>query len=104
MHSVIQQHREAIAAMCDQYGVRRLEVFGSAARGDDFDQDRSDVDFLLELDPRRAPTFSMKDYLDLRDALSELLDCPVDFVFAESIRNPYIQAEIDRHREVVHAA
>jgi predicted nucleotidyltransferase len=104
MHALIQKHREAIGALCHQYGVRRLEVFGSAARGDDFDQERSDVDFLLEIDPDREPAFSMRDYLDFRDALSELLGRPVDFVFAESIRNPYIQAEIDRHREVVHAA
>lgn len=104
MHTLIQKHREAIAALCRRYGVRRLEVFGSAARGADFDYDRSDVDFLLEIDQEREPTFSMRDYLDFRDALSELLGRPVDFVFAESIRNPYIRAEIDRHREVVHAA
>ena len=36
MHPAIAQHRASIAAICQRYGIRRLEVFGSAARGDDF--------------------------------------------------------------------
>lgn len=104
MHLLITKHREAIKALCRQYGIRRLEVFGSAARGDDFDPNRSDVDFLLEIDPNRTPAFSMKDYLDFQDALSQLLGCPVDLVVADSVRNPYVRADIERSREVVHAA
>jgi predicted nucleotidyltransferase len=29
--------------------VQRLEVFGSAARGDDFNETYSDIDFLVEI-------------------------------------------------------
>lgn len=104
MHDLIRHNRQAIESLCEQYGIRRLEVFGSAARGDDFDPERSDVDFLIDLKPDRQGTFTMKDYLDFRDALSQLLGRPVDFVFVESIRNPYVRADIDRSREVVHAA
>lgn len=104
MHSLIVSRREAIAMLCRQYGIRRLEVFGSAARGDDFDPGRSDVDFLLEVDPNRTPAFSMRDYLDLRDELTNLLGCSVDLVVAGSVRNPYVRADIERNREVVHEA
>src|SRR5262245_10742313 len=47
MLKLIEQHREQIAALCRQYGVRRLELFGSAARGD-FDSQASDLDFMVE--------------------------------------------------------
>ncbi len=37
MHPLIQEKRADIAVLCRRYRVRHLEVFGSAARGDDFD-------------------------------------------------------------------
>jgi hypothetical protein len=38
MHHLIDQRRADIAVLCRRYGVRQLEVFGSAARAMDFDQ------------------------------------------------------------------
>ena len=46
MLSEIDQKRAALAALCGRYGAARLEVSGSAARGDGFDPGRSDIDFL----------------------------------------------------------
>ena len=37
MNRLIHERRAEIAVLCRRYGVRHLEVFGSAARGDDFD-------------------------------------------------------------------
>ena len=51
MHPLIAQNRSAIVRVCRQHGVRRLEVFGPAARGIDFDPERSDADFLVEFEP-----------------------------------------------------
>jgi uncharacterized protein len=50
MISLIEDHLEEIVALCREYGVARLEVFGSAATGA-FDPGRSDVDFLVEYAP-----------------------------------------------------
>ena len=47
MNPLVEQHLEAIRALCREYGVARLEVFGSAAT-EEFDPDRSDVDFIVE--------------------------------------------------------
>ena len=33
----IETHRGQIAGLCRRYGVKRLELFGSAARGTDFE-------------------------------------------------------------------
>lgn len=104
MHRLIQDHRDEITAICRHHGVRRLEVFGSAARAHDFDPERSDIDFLVEIDPERSAAFSMGDYLDLRDCLAAALGKPVDLVLVDSVRNPFVRADIERSREVVHAA
>lgn len=50
MTSVIEQHREQLTALCRKYRVKRLEVFGSAAR-ERFDPSRSDIDLLVEFCP-----------------------------------------------------
>ena len=44
MHVAIADKKEELAAICRRYGVTRLEVFGSAARGTDFDPQTSDAD------------------------------------------------------------
>ncbi|HEV2066409.1 MAG TPA: nucleotidyltransferase domain-containing protein, partial [Thermomicrobiales bacterium] len=48
MIALIEDNREAIAELCERYGVRRLAVFGSAAKGT-FDPATSDIDFLVDL-------------------------------------------------------
>jgi predicted nucleotidyltransferase len=104
MHPLIIQNRKAIQAVCQAFGVRRLDVFGSAARSDDFDSKHSDVDFLLDVGSGREAAFSITDFLDLRQELSEILGHPVDLVMEGSIRNPYRLADIQQSREIVHAA
>jgi len=54
MRHDIEQKRDAIAALCNRYGVARLEVFGSAARGAGFDANRSDADLLGDLHASRS--------------------------------------------------
>jgi hypothetical protein len=49
MTSLKEQHREEVAALCERFGARRLDVFGSAVRTD-FDPATSDLDFLVEFD------------------------------------------------------
>ena len=47
MTRVLEDQRRELADLCREYRVRRLDVFGSAARGD-FDEESSDVDLLVE--------------------------------------------------------
>ena len=103
MHPLIRRHRTAINTLCRDYHVRRLDLFGSAARGADFDPKRSDVDFLVEFDRTQIkPTLST--FFELREKLASALGRPVDLVMAGSIRNPYVQADIERSREAVYAS
>ncbi len=103
MHVLIEQHRDRIADICGRCAVRRLEVFGSAARGSDFNPETSDVDFLVEFVPGNGMP-PLEQYFGLADALEQALGRPVDLVEPGAIRNPYVRASIDRAREVVYAS
>jgi hypothetical protein len=100
--SLIDDHRAAIADLCRTFGVRRLDVFGSAAR-DDFDPARSDVDFLVDF-AHDEDRNRFRDYFALRDALARLLGRPVDLVMARALTNRYLEAAIDAERQLVYAA
>ena len=101
MYNVTDQ-RAGIAELCRRFGVRRLDLFGSAARGD-FQESRSDVDFLVEFaDEERGA--GLDAYFGLKSGLEALLGRPVDLVMPEAVRNPYIRADIARDRTTVYAA
>ena len=103
MYTEIEKHRESLATLCRRYGVVRLEMFGSAARGVDFDAAKSDADFLVEFD-KDSGLSSLDQFFDFSEALQRLLGRPVDLVEASAIRNPYVRATINRSKELVYAA
>lgn len=102
MHPAIAQHRSGISAICQRYRISRLDVFGSAARADDFNPASSDADFLVEFAPD-AHT-GLDEFFGAKTALEQLLGRSVDLVEPGAVRNPYVLASINRYRESVYAA
>lgn len=100
MIPILETRSAEIAEICRRFHVKRLDVFGSAARESDF-TDQSDIDLLVEYeDSHEGPRFA--DYLDLRGALTDVLGRKVDLVMAGAVQNPYILAGIERSRQPVH--
>lgn len=91
-----------IAALCRRFHVRRLDLFGSAARGT-FDPTRSDLDFVVTFE-RLHPVARADAWFGLREGLAALFGRPVDLLTAESISNPYLRDSIERTRRVLYAA
>ncbi len=89
-----------IAALCEQYGVAHLELFGSAA-GSGFNRESSDLDFLVELDAH-IPGSRAKRWIGLAEALENLLGRPVDLVNPRYIRNPYFLQAVNSSRTVIY--
>lgn len=102
MHPAIAQHRSGISAICQRYRISRLEVFGSAARADDFNPASSDADFLVEFAPDALP--SLEAFFGAKADLEQLLGRGVDLVEPGAVRNPFVLASINRSREAVYAA
>ncbi len=71
----IEENREALRRL----GVKRLGLFGSAARGEA--GAASDLDFVVELEHK-----SFDAYMDLKLLLERLFACPVDLVLLDSIK------------------
>jgi predicted nucleotidyltransferase len=100
MQPVIEQHLPEVRSLCRRFHVRRLELFGSTARGD-FDPARSDLDFLVEFDRDHPDALSLQAYFGLKESLEALFRRPVDLVEPSAIRNPYLKASIEESRETL---
>jgi uncharacterized protein len=85
----LQARRETIATIAGRYGARNLRVFGSVMCGEA--DTRSDVDFLVELEPDRS-------LLDLGGLLMDLqvyLHCRVD-VMTPTMLKPRVRERVLR--------
>ncbi|MBI4311602.1 MAG: nucleotidyltransferase domain-containing protein [Chloroflexi bacterium] len=102
MNQVVEEHREELTLLCKLYGVRKLELFGSAAT-DRFDPATSDLDFLVEFGELGHGKYADA-YFGLLEALEQLFHRPVDLVVASVIRNPYFLEEIAKTRTLLYAA
>jgi predicted nucleotidyltransferase len=100
---LIEMRRNDIADICRRFHVSRLDVFGSAARGSDFDPARSDVDLLVTYQST-IPRPTLEEYFEFREQLEALFGRSVDLVMAGAVRNPYVRADIERSRELVYEA
>ena len=102
MQDFILAKREEIAELCRKYHVRRLSVFGSAAR-DDFDPATSDVDIIVEFED-----LPLKEYVEnkysLHDELAARLHRKVDLLTWKTLRNPVIRREVESTHVMLYAA
>ncbi len=101
METQLALKRADIARLCHEYGVSRLEVFGSAAHGD-FDDERSDYDFIARFGPR-SDLSAARRFVGLSEALEQLLGRKVDMMTDRVIENPYLRAAVDASRTLVYA-
>jgi predicted nucleotidyltransferase len=81
--------------------VRRLDLFGSAT-SDEFDEQTSDFDFVVEFD---GPEFDyLEAFFSLKEGLEGLFRRRVDLVTRASVKNPYFLRNILETQELVYAA
>jgi predicted nucleotidyltransferase len=94
--TILDKLRQEMPALRQQYGVERIVIYGSFARGEP--TETSDVDILVKLSKPLGLTF-----IQLAEHLEELLDHPVDLATFESLersaanpRRAHVAAEITR--------
>lgn len=74
--------RDVIVHAAASSGARDVRVFGSVARGEE--EDSSDIDFLVTLEPGRT----LLDLARLEEHLETLLGRSVDVVTEDALRGP----------------
>ena len=98
----VEQHRQEIAALCRRHHVHKLELFGSAARGD-FDPKTSDLDFFVEFSDYSVPSLADQ-WFGLQEDLAALLGFKVELVSPRTAVNPYFLEVANRDRITLFAA
>ena len=100
MHEVIEEKQAGIAAACLRHGVSRLDVFGSASRGSDFDVETSDADCLVDFDAG----YGADEFFGLQDDLEKVLGRSVDLVTRKGLEaghNHLVRSRILSGRQTV---
>jgi predicted nucleotidyltransferase len=92
--------RRQLEALCRRYGVRRLGMFGSAARGEA--GGASDVDLLVEF--KKEAQTSLFDMARLQEELSRLFGRKVDLATPAILENPYRRRSVLKDLREIYAA
>lgn len=100
MHDSLACKIPDIALLCEQFGVYRMELFGSAT-GSAFNPETSDFDFLVEMDATGTSS-KVRRWIGLADELEKLLAHPVDLVNPKYLSNPYLLKEINNSRTLIY--
>lgn len=80
LRDLLMANREGILAVAARHGATNLRIFGSIARGEE--NDDSDFDFLVDLEPGR----SLFDLGGLQSELEDLLQYSVDVVTVNGLK------------------
>jgi predicted nucleotidyltransferase len=97
--SLVAPDSKELAAICRRYKVKKMSLFGSAARGEL--RPDSDVDLLVEFKPKQGP--SMWGMVDMQDALSPLFGGRQVHIAGPGIlNNPHRRKTIERDLKVLY--
>ncbi len=102
MLPLVEEHRRTIEVLCRKHHVRRLELFGSAARGD-FDPVASDLDFFVEFIDYTVPSIADQ-WFGLQEDLESVFHVRVELVSLRTAANPYFLEVANRHKVTLFAA
>ena len=86
---ILQSLRRYKSLLENKYGVSKLGIFGSVARGDI--KETSDVDVVIEI--RNADPFVL---LDIKEELTKLLGCKVDLIRLRENMNSFLKKRIEK--------
>jgi predicted nucleotidyltransferase len=87
------------ADLCQRYGVSRLALFGSVARGED--NEGSDIDFLADFE-NPVPATMADRYFGFISEASLRFGRPVQLVTPRMVRNPFLKRSMERDLTMVH--
>lgn len=102
MIPTIEERADELKRLCLTFGVRRLDLFGSASTSL-YDPDESDLDFLVEFQPAALNAYADA-YFGLLEALGRLFWRPVDLVVESAIKNPYFLQSVEQTRTPIYEA
>ena len=94
--SKMQRFRE----LCSSHQVRYIYAFGSSVT-DRFDEEKSDIDLLVEVDAE-DPVERGEKLMSLWDGLEALFLRKVDLLTDSSVKNPYLRKSIEATKVLIY--
>jgi len=96
----IDAYRGVLTQMCLQNKVKSLHAFGSVVTSR-FGTN-SDIDLIVDIDSANPLEYA-DCYFNLKFALQDLFQRPIDLLEEKAIRNEYLRQEIDRSKQIIYA-
>jgi uncharacterized protein len=87
------------ADLCRHYGVRRLGLFGSVARGEE--RVDSDIDLLVEFE-NPTPEHMADRYFGFIEEATRRFGRPVQVLTPRMVRNPFLKRSLERDLTILH--
>lgn len=100
INPTIQAFMPQVIELFKKYKIKNAYIFGSALT-DKFD-DKSDVDFLVNLQEGLDPVDAGGYLWDLEYELKDLLHREIDLLTERSLRNPYFITEINATKQPIY--
>ena len=98
--NIINEKYTDFVALCRMHRVDKIYAFGSSIT-DSFNPNSSDIDLVVKVDIQ-DPADRGEALLSLWDKLEALFKRKVDLLTDESIKNPYLRANIDRTKKLIY--
>lgn len=86
----IEELKEVALPACNKFRVKRLDLFGSFARGAESEQ--SDIDLLVEFEDPHLQ--AAKRFFGLLHYFEDSLEYDIDLLTISSLKNPYFQQRV----------
>ena len=96
----IDNYKNDLTQLCIKNKVKSLYAFGSVLTNR-FNKD-SDIDLVVDIDSANPLEYA-NCYFDLKFALQDLLNRPIDLLEDKAIRNNYLRQEIDNSKQLIYA-
>ncbi len=96
---MINKNIEAIKTLCEQHNVKELYLFGSVLTHSF--NDSSDVDVLVQFDDIDLNRY-FDNYMDFKEGLEKILNCQVDVIENQAIRNPIFRKIVDSGKKLIY--
>ena len=90
---------ESASDLCKRFGIRRLGLFGSIARGEG--NDVSDIDFYAEFDTPTPDTMPDR-YFGFIEAANARFRQPIQVLTPGMVRNPFLKRSIERDMVILY--
>jgi len=94
-------HTDQLEEICKKFGVKKLYVFGSVAKG--IVTDANDIDFLVEFEETGFEG-AFDRFMGLKNSLESMYGKPVDLLTMKKFRNPVFHQEVDTSKSLIYAA